>query len=127
MIDGPLTLSPSEGDEATVISGFCGRRIAVTRAGGSLPACRSTRAISAASSFISSPRGVRRDHHPASVALDVNAREPQRAARRLALVFDLRVAQPGGDRGVAVDADAEVVLLHVGEELARARLQIAEV
>jgi hypothetical protein len=32
MIDGPLTLSPSDDEVATVMSGFCARRVAVTRA-----------------------------------------------------------------------------------------------
>src|SRR5471030_44100 len=34
MIDGPLMLSPSDGDVSSVMSGFCVRRTAVTRGAG---------------------------------------------------------------------------------------------
>src|SRR4249919_936027 len=129
MIDGPLTLSPSDRDVSTVMSGFCFRRTAVTRALGSRAGCSGSSAsapttIKEREPFRRAPmlpaRRVRGDHHPPSVALQVDAREAQRAAGRLALVLDLGVAEPCRHRGVAVDAHGEVVLLHVGEELARA-------
>src|SRR5260221_7770888 len=117
MMEGPLTLSPSEVDVLRVMSGFCGTRVAVTCSTSSrtasvliLPAC-----------------GVRDDHDPAAVALYVDAREAQRAAGRLPFVLHLRVADAGGDRGVAVNADREVVLLDVAEKLARAGFQVGEI